>query len=254
MAKINYNTMRVNMPQLSKEFDNWNKWVRSDIPGLKNIDLRILCTYVEAFSVPFLLNEKFLISYGSPNQSIVLRDEVHAQIRSEYIESEFLRTTQSLHSFITDNPGAFKIIPRALSRQFGKVRVQYNYTPKDSRNWIQKIFTSAPKTVYLTANYDFTSGNKLNIGYTTGRSYVDIYGFVWLEMLGYFQEKQEQTLCWVRLLAVDMDNREHWDAILKQKRDQIMHEREDSEHRQENVKKSLPFLSAGALFLMSSNI
>ena len=96
------------------------------------------------------------------------------------------------------------------------------------------------------------------IGETTGRYYIDIFGFIWVEMWGNFQENERQ-LCWVRWLSVDQSRDNHFlNTLLRQKRAQIMQEREEHEHAQEisdeKTKRNLTYLGAAAAFLASSRL
>ena len=269
MGKTNYNTMRANMPKLSREFDNWENWVREDIPQLAEIPLRVRCTWTEAFLKPFRISELLTFSYDI-FQVVELRTDAVNSLY-EFFQSAFFRENMTSQQVIGDNIGNY-IIGRT-ARMGAWYKNVNTRTPGIFR--LQKEFRFTAGTLSLIDRIaNFFGGNRTTdrtvrkqrfwraqdfpIGKCTGRYYIDIFGFIWVEMWGNFQENERQ-LCWVRWLSIDQSrDNATLHNLLREKRAQIMQERAEHEHAQEvsdeKTKRNLTYLGAGALFLASSRL
>ena len=106
MGKTNYNTMRANMPKLSREFDNWENWVREDIPQLsRGIPLHVRCTWTEAFYKPFRISELLSANYGR-NSFVTYRPDAIEYLMSKF-DSPFWRENMTAEQVIAGSPHNF---------------------------------------------------------------------------------------------------------------------------------------------------
>jgi len=264
MGKTNYNTMRANMPKLSREFDNWEFWTRNDIPQLAGRPLRVRCTWAEAFYKPFRIRELLSANYGR-NSFITYRQSAIEDLIL-FFDSPFWRENMTAEEVIAGNPNNFIFRKNTTPTHIYIARWVDEYVQISQNIW-QRFISIFGRQRYTETNIEVNKNirirNKFNavifpIGEATGRYYVDIFGFIWVEMWGNFQENERQ-LCWVRWLSVDLSrDNANLHNLLREKRAQIMQEREEHEHAQEvsdeKTKRNLTYLGAGALFLASSRL
>lgn len=251
-------------PDLKKEFNNWEKWVRADIPQLfDNVDLKIRCTYTEAFSMPFSFIDLLQISYGSANQRIAIREEEIDTVLDELL-SGWKAENNSVENIVRDYPTFFVLVPQngGYNRYSTSLDLSSYDMSKENAGFFDKIknfFKSSDELKHNFIGYfNLTKNGKLEVGRATGYYYIDLYGHIWIEMKGNYQKSGPNVLNWVKWNSVNCKNRDKITNLLSAKRNQIMQTRITEENKFQNstfssvgefVKNNALLLSAGALLL-----
>lgn len=261
-----FNTADINAyPRLKKEMQQWGRWVRADIPALfRNVDLKIRCQYTEAYATPFKFKDQMLVSYGSSGQSISIRESEIDTILDELL-STWKSQNNSVENIVKDYPAYFVMTKNNSSKRDYATHINLSKyePPKKGPGFFEKVInflkggSSSSKRSAFIGYFNLIATGKLEIGRATGKYYVDLYGYIWVEMRGNYQTSGANVICWVRWDAVDCKLRDIIEDLLLEKRDEVMRIRIAEEELEnstfssvgEFVKSNALLLSAGALLL-----
>lgn len=166
------------------EIKTMDKWIFDNMP-LSNIQLHILCSYVEAFQIPFKLSDKKLISYNKKNWLLWVRPD-ETNIINQLVNDGIALTNEA----IGRSPESF-------------------------------ILMKMPEYKQHVVTYPFSEKEDLPCSKTTGRYYIDAYGYCWYEVNAYYMANRNQ-IAWVRETAVDYEGKEAMQSLIAENRAIIM--------------------------------
>jgi len=197
------------------EIKTLDKWIFDNMP-LTNIQLHILCSYVEAFQLPFKLSNYKLISYNKKYWLLWVRPD-ETQIINQLVKDGIALTNEA----IGRSPESFMLM-------------------------------KMPEYKQHVITYPFSEKENLPCSKTTGRYYIDAYGYCWYEVNAYYMPKREQ-IAWVRETAVDYEGKEAMQALIAENRAIIMKMRAGQTNTGSTNKKTklFSFLTLGLTLLSS---
>lgn len=200
---------------IKEELKVWQNWVFNNLP-IADLETRVLCTYVEAFAVPFKLKAQMLVSYNKPFKNLFIRNKY-------WNEAEKLVSEGIVDSYVT-----------ALG----------NYPEKF-------VLSTAYQFQFIATKYRCPYVD-VSIGKLTGRYYIDVYGYCWLEMKNNFLAFEDVKNSWVRETAIKYEGKENLQIQIDEVRKVIMEMRAGKQEPGPAKKTTgLTLLTSAVLFLLN---
>lgn len=204
---------------IKQELAVWKKWIFNNMP-IAGLDVKVLCTYVEAFAIPFKFKNQRIVSYSIPMRNLYIRKEYWKDadllFNEGIVDSRYTAVGQFPEKFVMDTAKNFK----SVSSKYHAVHI-----------------------------------HSLPVGKCTGRYYIDLYGYCWFEITLNFlnqtviEELGDAKYGWVRETAVNYEGKEELQAVIAENRTLIMQMREGG--KKPNKTKALGFLSILSILLSS---
>lgn len=203
---------------IKQELAVWKKWIFNNMP-IAGLDVKVLCTYVEAFAIPFKFKNQRIVTYNHPVKNLY--------IRREYWEDAELLSSEGVVNNTFDAVGQF---PEKF------------------------VMDTAKNFAGIASQYKAVQTERLPVGRCTGRYYIDLYGYCWFEIANNFLNKTttesygDAHYSWVRETAVNYEGKEELQAVIAENRTLVMQMREGGANKP-NKAKAIGFLSILSLFL-----
>ena len=211
---------------IAHEIKILDKWIFNNMP-LSDIQLYILCTYVEAFKLPFKIKKEMIVSYNTPFTNLYIRKQYWndaVQLKNEgIVEYEELAISNFPEKFVLTAAKDFK------------------YSASEHQMYHHGIAGSSAKNI-------------ISVGKTTGRYYIDAYGYCWFEMACYYlTDMIYNPIAWVRETSVNYEGKEAMQALIDENRAIIMKMRDGTiaPAASTNKSKLTAFLALGLTLLSS---
>lgn len=196
---------------IKAELKIFDKWIFDNMP-IQNLDINILCTYVEGFRIPFKFDSEKLISYNKLIRLKIRDDE-------------------------------FEMVDRLVNEGVSSVAEAVGSFP-------DSFIMKKAKSIIKNKKFDFEhSFINMPIGKSTGRYYFDPYGYCWFEVNGHYMSDRRQII-WVRETSINYEGKESIQDLINGNRQVIEDLRLGAEKKNSNSK-ILAFLTLGLSILQS---
>lgn len=201
---------------LEQELKIWEKYIFNNMPII-GLNLKVLCTYTEAFYIPFKFKNRLIVSYNIPMRNLYVRQAYWADADKLFNEG----ITDSRYIAVGEFPEKF-------------------------------VMDTAANVEKIASKYHAVHVTNLPIGKTTGNYYIDIYGYCWFEMENNFLNiNRDAKTSWVRETAIDYPGKDKLQSEIAKNRDLVLAMRAGQETGTSKSTKSklFGFLSVVSLLL-----